>query len=271
MKINYKPVIKWSGSKRSQATEIISKIPKYNKYFEPFLGGGSIMYAINPSKATCSDICEPLIKLWLTIQNDPVGLADYYENQWNKMQSEGYQVYYEIREEFNNDFSPYALLFLSRTCVNGLIRFNKDGKFNNSLHYSRKGIDPKTLRNIISDWSIAIQNIEFITSDYKEATKDAKNGDFVYLDPPYFNTKGRYYNLTTIDFEEFFEYLRDLNTRGVNWALSFDGKTTAKDYSIELPKDLFVNHYYLHAGNSAFKKVMDKQKNVIHESLYTNY
>ena len=271
MNINIKPVIKWSGSKRSQAFEIVNKIPKHNKYFEPFLGGGSIMYALNPSNAICSDICEPLIKLWDVIKKDPIGLADYYREQWGRMQEEGYQVYYEIRDEFNSSFSPYNLLFLSRTCVNGLIRFNSDGQFNNSLHYSRKGINPETLRKIILDWSSRIQTVTFKACDYKEATKEAGDGDFIYLDPPYFNTKGRYYSLSTIDFDEFFDYLKELNNRGVKWALSFDGKTTNKDYSVQLPENLFVNHYYLHAGKSAFKKVMDKQSNTVYESLYTNY
>lgn len=269
--MNIKPVIKWSGSKRSQASEIVNKVPKHNRYFEPFLGGGSIMYALNPGNAICSDICDPLIKLWDIIKKDPVGLADYYHKQWERMQDEGYQVYYEIRDEFNSSFSPYALLFLSRTCVNGLIRFNSDGHFNNSLHYSRKGIKPETLRKIILDWSSRIQTVTFKSCDYKEATKEAGEGDFIYLDPPYFNTKGRYYNLSTIDFDEFFDYLRELNNRGVKWALSFDGKTTNKDYSVELPNNLYVNHYYLHAGKSAFKKVMDKQSNTVYESLYTNY
>lgn len=266
-----KPVIKWSGSKRSQAAEIISKIPSYNTYYEPFLGGGSIMYAVQPEVGVCSDICLPLVDLWKEIKNNPSGLAEYYNYEWNRLQDEGYEVYYEIRDRFNESFSAFDLLFLSRTCVNGLIRFNKDGKFNNSFHHSRKGINPKTLEKIIHDWSAKIKNIEFLALDYKEATREAKEGDFIYLDPPYFNTKGRYYGTTTIDFEEFFEYLAELNNRGVKWMLSFDGKTTSKDYTIQLPKDLYENHYYIHSGNSAFKKVMEKENNQVYESLFTNY
>lgn len=72
MSKSIKPVIKWSGSKRSQAYEIVSKIPAYNRYFEPFFRRGSVMYALNPNNAICSDICEPLIKLWEVIKKDPV-------------------------------------------------------------------------------------------------------------------------------------------------------------------------------------------------------
>ena len=67
MKID--PVIKWSGSKRSQAQEIIKKFEKYDCYYEPFLGGGSVMYAVNPSNAICGDICEPLIGFWKLVQS----------------------------------------------------------------------------------------------------------------------------------------------------------------------------------------------------------
>lgn len=266
-----KPVIKWSGSKRTQALKILEKVPVYQNYYEPFLGGGSIMYALNPDKAICSDICVPLIDLWKVIQENPLKLSEYYAFEWNRLQDEGHEVYYEIRDRFNDLFSPYDLLFLSRTCVNGLIRFNREGKFNNSLHHSRKGIQPETLKKIIFDWSDRIKNISFISGDYKEVTKTASEGDFIYLDPPYFNTKGRYYGTSTIDFDEFFLYLSNLNERGIQWMLSFDGKTTSKDYTIHLPDELYKNHYYIHSGNSAFKKVMEKENNLVYESLFTNY
>lgn len=266
-----KPVIKWSGSKRSQASDIISKIPPHKKYFEPFLGGGSIMYGLNPQEAICGDINESLILLWREIQSNPKKLIEYYDLEWQRLQEEGSEVYYEVRERFNRDFSPYDLLFLSRTCVNGLIRFNKKGEFNNSLHHSRKGINPKTLEKIILDWSQKIQNVEFVIGDYRVTTESAQTNDFIYLDPPYFNTKGRYYNTSTIDFDEFFVYLDELNRREIKWALSFDGKTTDKDYTVNIPEELYKNHYLLHSGNSAFKKVMEKGNNIVYESLYTNY
>jgi DNA adenine methylase len=91
--------------------------------------------------------------------------------------------------------------------VNGLIRFNASGEFNNSLHHTRKGIEPDRLGKIIRDWSEKIQNTEFYAQDYRKTTERATSGDFVYLDPPYFHTKGRYYG--TIDFEQFLSFLED--------------------------------------------------------------
>ena len=66
----FKPVIKWSGSKRSQSAVIKEYLPeKFNRYYEPFIGGGSMIYAINPTDAVCGDICVPLIDLWNEVQN----------------------------------------------------------------------------------------------------------------------------------------------------------------------------------------------------------
>lgn len=265
-----KPVIKWSGSKRSQSAKIKSFFPEsYGTYYEPFIGGGSMLYALTPERSICGDICKPLIDLWTEIRDNPVALAEGYRTRWKRLQEEGYTAYYEIRDDFNRDRSPYDLMFLSRTCVNGLIRFNDKGEFNNSLHYSRKGINPDTLEKIIADWSEHIQNTEFIADDYTVTTSSAKAGDIVYLDPPYFHTKGRYFG--TIDFDRFLEYLEDLNRRGIKYLLSFDGKRGEEDYTVDLPKELFKRHKFIPSGNSTFKKVIDKETKKVLESLYLNY
>lgn len=269
--ITIRPVIKWSGSKRSQVNKILEYVPEFDTYYEPFVGGGSIMYGISPDKAVCSDISAPLIELWELIKNNPLELSKDYEKKWKLMKKEGHQVYYDIRDSFNETFTGYDLLFLSRTCVNGMIRFNLKGEFNNSLHHNRDGIKPETLKKIIFDWSEKIKDIEFKNVDYKEATKNATKNDFIYLDPPYFNTKGRYYGLNTIDFDEFYLYLEDLNKRKIKFILSFDGITNKKDYSVDLPKHLYKRHIHIHSGNSSFDQVMNGEKNKVYESLYLSW
>ena len=265
-----KPVIKWSGSKRSQSSKIRSFFPDtIGTYYEPFIGGGSMLYAVHPERSICGDICEPLIQLWKEIRDNPEALADGYRTRWVKLQEEGYTVYYSIRDNFNRKKSPYDLLFLSRTCVNGLIRFNDKGDFNNSFHHSRPGINPETLKEIILDWSAYLQNTEFFAADYTSTTASAKSGDIVYLDPPYFHTKGRYFG--AIDFEKFLEYLEDLNKRNIKYLLSFDGKRGDKDYTVSLPKELYKRHEFLPSGNSTFKKVIDKKNEIVLESLYLNF
>ena len=266
----FRPVIKWSGSKRSQSAKIKEFVPeKFDKYYEPFIGGGSMLYTINPVNAVCGDICTSLIDLWNEIKSNPIELSEAYRIRWTRLQVEGYQAYYAIRDDFNKNRSPQDLLFLSRTCVNGLIRFNANGDFNNSLNLSRHGISPDSLEKIILDWSKHIQGSEFIADDYTVTTETAKTGDLIYLDPPYFHTKGRYYG--TIDFDAFLSYLEKLNSKGIKYILSFDGIRGENDFTVELPKELYKRHEFIPSGNSSFKKVMDKESVQVLESLYLNW
>lgn len=266
----FNPVIKWSGSKRSQADAILNYAPdNFATYYEPFLGGGSMLYAFNPSNGVCGDICAPLISLWKMIKENPAELAEGYAKRWKRLQTEGYLVFYEIRDDFNKTQSPIDLMFLSRTCVNGLIRFNAKGEFNNSLHHTRPGIAPDRLERIINDWSKRIQTTEFYAEDYRVVTETAKKGDLVYLDPPYFHTKGRYYG--GINYDEFLSFLDELNKRGVKYILSFDGVRGDSDYRVDFPKELYARQELIPSGNSSFKKVIDKEQQQVYESLYLNW
>ena len=263
------PVIKWSGSKRSQSDKITSLFPKFERYYEPFLGGGSVMIRSGAREAVCGDICGPLIGLWNRIKDDPSGVAEAYATRWAMLQTNGHQVYYEIREKFNTGQDPHDLLFLSRTCVNGLIRFNRQGKFNNALHITRPGINPETMSKIIRRWSELIQKFEFVGGHYSDTTRGITAGDFVYLDPPYFNTAGQYYG--RIIHGEFLDYLERLNSSGIKFALSFDGLRGSKEFFVDIPSSLFKRHILIDAGNSPFKKVMDREVEPVKESLYLNF
>lgn len=269
----FPPVIKWSGSKRTQAHEIIKYFPKFDRYFEPFLGGGAVLYALleknKTTEAFGNDVCKPLIDFWNVLKKDPKTVLSEYETRWNLLQKEGHTYFYKVRDVFNRDQDPHDLLFLSRTCVNGLIRFNKKGEFNNSLHHTRRGITPERLKQILFNWSNNIQNATFVSDDYQKILSEVKPNDFVYLDPPYFHTNGRYYG--KINYNKFLQFLQELNRKNIKYALSFDGKRGEKDYTTQMPKDLYKNHIYIKSGNSSFKKVMDKQNQEVQESLYLNY
>jgi len=264
------PLIKWSGSKRSQAREIVSYFPeRINTYFEPFLGGGSVLGTLSPSKAVCGDICASLIDIWNLAKMKPEFLSKEYEKRWSQLQQEGYLYYYKMRESFNKKQNPLDLLFISRTCVNGLIRFNRNGDFNNSFHHSRRGIQPFKFKKIIHNWSKIIRNYEFLTKDYKELTARANKGDFIYMDPPYFNTRGRYFGV--IDFEKFLNYLQGLNKRNIKFALSFDGKRGNKSFIAKIPKNIYKRHLLLHSGNASFNKLQNNKIESVYESLYLNF
>ncbi|MDR0918798.1 MAG: Dam family site-specific DNA-(adenine-N6)-methyltransferase [Oscillospiraceae bacterium] len=266
--MSYSPVIKWSGSKRSQAAEIVKFFPDFERYYEPFIGGGSVLRRLSPERAICGDLCEPLIDLYQFIVENPIALIEAYSEEWYRLKDKGQGVYYEIRRRFNKLYLPQDLLFLSRTCANGLIRFNRKGEFNNGFHITRDGIKPETLGKIILEWSEALKNVEFRRGDYRQTTADITDNDFVYLDPPYFATKGMYYG--GFEFEDLCDYLEYLNSRGIKFALSYDGISGDKSRVVELPKELYKQHKLIKSGLSSFKRLQGNVETV-YESLYLNF
>ena len=125
------------------------------------------------------------------------------------------------------------------------------------------------MEEIILDWSAHIHGAEFLAADYTVTTETAKAGDLIYLDPPYFHTKGRYYG--TIEFDAFLPYREYLNSKDIKYMLSFDGVRGEDDFTVELPREVYKRHELIPSGNSSFKKVMDKENIQVLESLYLNW
>lgn len=263
-------VIKWSGSKRTVALELSKYVLESNIYFEPFVGGGAMMPFAKSTKAIASDIIPELIALWNAIKSSPIELADEYSKRWKRLQDEGPSVYYEIRDHFNETKNISDFLFLTRTCVNGLIRYNKNGEFNNSFHLTRPGIHPDTLAKILLSWSSVIQKFDFINIDYRDCLSSVQKGDFVFLDPPYGGTKDRY-TRQEFDLDDFYSELDRLNRVGAKWMLTFDGTAGSRNYSFEPPSDTYKEKFFINTGNSSFKKLMDNKKDIIRESVYLNF
>ncbi|WCK56939.1 Dam family site-specific DNA-(adenine-N6)-methyltransferase (plasmid) [Aneurinibacillus sp. Ricciae_BoGa-3] len=261
--------VKWSGSKKSQAKEIIRHFPsEINTYYEPFLGSASVLFELLHSdkqvkRYVASDKCKPLIDIYRSIQQTPEALIDSYRTKWESLQSIGQDYYYQVRKEFNQEHQPDDFLFLTRTCINGLIRFNQKGEFNSSFHFTRKGIHPDTLASIILDWSKKIEQVEFIHQEYQEF--NLQSGDFVYADPPYFGTKGMYFE--TIDYEQFWSWLEALPC---SFALSFDGIQGNEDKTHQVPNSLYTQHLYLYSGVSSFRRLKNQGAVGVQESLYLN-
>lgn len=266
----YPAVIKWSGSKRLVAEQLATRCPICKNYFEPFVGGGAMIPFARAQHGYASDIIPELIDLWTNIKEDPNHVAVEYARRWNQMQEEGPDVYYQVRDSFNRTRNCFDFLFLTRTCVNGLIRYNERGEFNNSLHLSRSGINPVTLQKILQQWSVCLRKIEFFNTDYRECLSNARKGDFVFLDPPYGGTKDRY-TRTEFNLQEFYKELERLNSIGVKWMLTFDGTAGDRTYDFAPPTDIYKEHYYINTGNSSFTRLMDKKKDIIQESVYLNF
>lgn len=271
----FQPAIKWSGSKRSQAQNIVSFFPReIDTYYEPFCGGCSVLRAmfetdIKVKKYVCSDINITLISLWLLIKSNPKMVVSEYKKLWEKLNSlesieQQKEFYEEIRERYNKTKHPLDFIFLNRTCFNGLIRYNKNGEFNSPFHINRGGIKPNTFEKIIMEWSKLLNqhNVEFKISTYRWIKPE--ENDFLYLDPPYAKTKGIYGD--EFDNVRFFKWLKNLPCK---WALSYDGKSGDEDNTYDVPTDLYDEHMYLSSGNSSFKRITESDKNAnVFESLY---
>lgn len=279
--MDFQPIIKWSGSKRIQSEQIISYFPKYmGTYYEPFCGGCSVLYQLMVSDEkfarnfVCSDTNPDLIDLWNVIKDNPEELFNEYSKMWSKMQSidnKGMKRAYfeEIRNEFNRTRNPMLFFFIMRTCTNGIPRYNKHKEFNGTFHLTRDGIKPKRLQPVIMDWSelLNVNEVTFRCCDYKDIFEEVEEGDFLYLDPPYDNTRiNRYFG--RVAFDDFFNQLRLLNTMDIKFVLSFDGKSNG---SLTVPIDCYINKVYIDGKNSSFRRTKEGMTNKdVFESLYWN-
>ncbi len=262
-------LVKWTGSKRSQAARILASVPAHGRYFEPFLGGGALLYFLGNRGAVCGDIYRPLIELWVLARDEPDRLIADYASQWEELQANLPDYFYAVRRRFNERHRPEDLNFIMRTCVNGIVRFNRCGEFNNSFHLSRKGMLPSRYEGIVRNWNTRLQGIEFRNADFEATLADAKSGDFAYLDPPYRGNKQRY--IGNLDFHRFCNVLDDLNRRKVMWALSFDGFRGNRTYDHEIPAEIYSRRIRLDSGYSAVSKVLNGPVEMVTESLYLNY
>lgn len=179
-----KPVLKWAGGK-TQMLDILNdnKPTKYNKYIEPFIGGGALFFELSPENAIISDSNPELVNLYKTIADD----VDSLIAELKKMKNEE-DFYYKVRsidpESLTNLEKAARTLYLNRTCFNGLYRVNKKGEFN--VPFGRYK-NPKILDedNLLAA-SRVLKNSNIICGDYREVLrKYAEPGDFIFLDPPY--------------------------------------------------------------------------------------
>lgn len=104
-------IIKWTGSKRSQALRISKHVPEHRRYFEPFLGAGAVLYLVGKPGSVAGDIYEPLIELWKLIQSEPQSVGDDYRKQWTALQRDLPGYFYRVRDRFNSAPNPLDLNF----------------------------------------------------------------------------------------------------------------------------------------------------------------
>lgn len=190
-KLNIRPVVKWAGGKRQLLDKITKRLPeKYNCYYEPFVGGGAVLFGLQPSEAVINDINGELINLYKTIKERPEEFNKFIKELDNEDCDKDY--YYMQREKYNNKIiadekdPELAALFvwLNKHCFNGLYRVNKKGLFN--VPYNNKnGSTSSADENNINAISKYLKNVNILEGDFEVSVAEAKKGDFIFIDSPY--------------------------------------------------------------------------------------
>jgi len=275
------PFIKWAGGKSQLLPQILNRIPdEYNNYFEPFIGGGAVFYALNntlhntlnPKKAFISDFSKDLITTYKTVRDKPEILAEELSSyEYNE------EFYYKLRE-LDRDQSKFKKLselqvaarfiYLNKTCFNGLYRVNSKGQFNVPFG---KYKNPSFFKiENLKACSKALLNADIKHQDYKAILEKVNKKDLIYLDPPYspLNKTSSFTSYTKDGFNnekqiELRNFCIDLDKKGAKFLLSNSYTTLIldlyKDFRIEALKAK-------RAINSNAKK-----RNSINEVLISNY
>lgn len=237
------PIVKWVGGKRQLMFELLKNMPKsYNRYFEPFIGGGALFFELQPEQAYISDMNEELINLYSVVQDNVYELIkDLSKHEVSK------EYFLEIRNidrteqytELSDVERASRFIYLNRTCFNGMYRVNSQGQFNVPFgHYKNpRIIDENNLLNC----SELLKKTEIKCADFSEILTKVKKGDLVYFDPPYvpLNETSSFTSYTKDGFDINMQFkLRDvcdeLDNNGVKFMLS--------NSDTKLVNELYVNY-----------------------------
>ncbi|WP_284869162.1 DNA adenine methylase [Corynebacterium rhinophilum] len=247
---NVKPLVKWAGGKRQLLPHIHAALPAGTprRYYEPFIGGGAVLFSLTPAAARVNDLNSELINLYEVVREgveELISLVSTYPNDAD--------FFYQLRA-VDRDAERFAALsateraartlYLNKTCYNGLYRVNSAGQFNAPFgRYKNPTIcDADTLRGVHQYfWD---NDITFTQGDFAAAVADAGEGDFVYFDPPYdpVNVTSSFTGYQKDGFdraeqERLKAVCDDLNARGVKFLLSNSAtefiRDLYEDYSID--------------------------------------
>jgi len=269
------PVVKWVGGKRQIINEILAYIPDdFSIYYEPFLGGGAVLFKLQPEKAVVNDINSELINIYQVIKNNVEELIEDLKKHKNTK-----EYFYKIREldrdkERFSKLTPIErasrIIYLNKTCYNGLFRVNRAGQFNTPFgNYKNPNIVNEITLRAVSEYFNKAQ-ITFTCMDFEDSLKDISDGAFVYLDPPYDPVsdtscftgydKGGFDKAEQIRLKKTCDML---NAKGIKFLLS----NSATDFIKELYKDYKIQ---IIQARRAINSRSDK-RGEIDEVLVMNY
>ncbi len=255
-------LLKWVGNKQRFAHEIIGFFPpRFDTYREPFLGSGAVLGTLAPARALCSDALGPLIAIWQTLQESPSQLKSWYAERWKKIEAEGKIVAYEAaKASYNKTPNPADLLFISRACYGGIVRFRQRDRGISTPCGAHDPIDPESFSQRVDLWHARTRGSVFLHSDFEPIMNAAEPGDMVYCDPPYTHTQGILYGAQAFDLARLLAAIGRCKKRGVYVALSIDGtkKSGSLLCDLPIPPDLFEREAYLNCGRSMLRRFQMK-------------
>ena len=257
------PIVKWVGGKRQLMFELLKNMPEtYNRYFEPFIGGGALFFELQPQNGYISDMNEELINLYSVVRDDVYELI--YDLNKHKVSKEYFLKIRNLdRTEKYNKLSDIQkasrFIYLNRTCFNGMYRVNSQGQFNVPFgnYKNPRIVDAENLINC----SKLLKNTEICCADFSEILNKVQKGDIVYFDPPYvpLNETSSFTSYTKDGFDLDMQFkLRDvcdeLDSKGVMFMLSnSDTKLVNELYSNYEIKKVFASRAINANGNGRGK------------------
>lgn len=267
----FEPFLRWAGGKRFLVNRFKKYVPSnFNEhaYYEPFLGSGSLFFALRPKKARLSDANEHLMECYKYVKRNPNLIADYVREH-GKRSCERY--YYRIRGKYNRSGFSAAqaarFIYLNRTCFNGIFRVNKWGEFNVPYGWKEPPVLPD--RRWLRKASSILRKAKLGSGPYEKALKKASAGDFVYLDPPYppLNHTSNFTRYTKDRFAEaeqgqLADVVHDLDARGCLVMMS--------NADIPLIRKLFRG-YNIHSLSVTRWITCKAKKHRVDELVITNY
>ena len=272
-----KPFVKWAGGKRQILNELKKYIPyDYDTYYEPFVGGGAVLFELSPKNAVLNDYNEELINVYRCLKD---------ENNFTKMIKElnnhetnhSEEYYFNIRnlDRDKTKFKKLAdykraarTIYLNKACFNGLYRVNSKNEFNVPFNKKEKvnTYDGENLGIIHSYFNF--NNVKMLNCDFAEAIKNAKKDDFVYFDPPYDSETSTFNSYTENGFgkEEqirLCELFKDLDKKGVKCMLS--------NHNTKFINELYegFNIYVIEAKRNI--NANGKKRGKVEELIVTNF
>ncbi len=251
-------LLKWVGNKQRFAHEIVSYFPaNFNAYHEPFVGSGAVLGTLAPERALASDSFKPLIGIWQTLRTSPETLKSWYAKRWQTVKDgDKVEEYERIKANYNANPNAADLLFLSRSCYGGVVRFRQADGYMSTPCGIHDPISPASFAQRVEEWHRRTKGTTFLHQEYETAMAAAQAEDLIYCDPPYTFTQSILYGAQSFDLARLFTVIHECKQRGVYVALSIDGTKKSGDLvcDLHLPEGLFEREILVDCGRSMLRR-----------------